>query len=95
MRSSRWDAQGNIYLVAEGEPLTADRVREAAGDTDGILEVLAAGDDWVEIAIWNPDGSRAEISGNGMMERNSFCHSSQRSCTWRNMLPRMAPSCAP
>jgi diaminopimelate epimerase len=65
MRSSRWDAQGNIYLVAEGEPLTADRVREAAGDTDGILEVLAAGDDWVEIAIWNPDGSRAEISGNG------------------------------
>ena len=36
-----------------------------------------------------------EISGNGMMDRNSFCHSSQRSCTWRNMLPRIAPSCAP
>jgi diaminopimelate epimerase len=27
--------------------------------------VLARGDDWVEIAIWNPDGSRAEMSGNG------------------------------
>jgi hypothetical protein len=37
----------------------------------------------------------ALISGSGMMDRNSFCHSSQRSCTWRNMLPRMAPSCAP
>ena len=37
----------------------------------------------------------AEISGSGMMDRNSFCHSSQRSCTWRNMFPRMAPSCAP
>jgi hypothetical protein len=37
----------------------------------------------------------AEISGNGMMERNSFCHSIQRSWTWRNMLPRIAPSIAP
>jgi len=35
------------------------------GETDGILEVLGSGDDWVEIAIWNPDGSRAEMSGNG------------------------------
>ena len=37
----------------------------------------------------------AEISGSGMMLRNSFCHSSQRSWTWRNMLPRIAPSAAP
>lgn len=36
-----------------------------AAETDGILEVLARGDSWVEIAIWNPDGSRAEMSGNG------------------------------
>ena len=35
------------------------------GDADGILEVRGAGDDWVEIAIWNPDGSLAEMSGNG------------------------------
>jgi diaminopimelate epimerase len=40
-------------------------VREEVGDADGILEVLTRGDDWVEIAIWNPDGSRAEMSGNG------------------------------
>jgi hypothetical protein len=37
----------------------------------------------------------AEISGNGMIERNNFCHSSQRCWTWRNMFPRMAPSIAP
>jgi diaminopimelate epimerase len=27
--------------------------------------VLDRGDDWIEVAIWNPDGSRAEMSGNG------------------------------
>jgi diaminopimelate epimerase len=40
-------------------------VRAEVGDTDGILEVVAHGDDWIEIGIWNPDGSRAEMSGNG------------------------------
>jgi diaminopimelate epimerase len=64
MRSSRWQAQGNVYLVADG-PFRADAVREAVGDADGILEVLGSGDDWVEITIWNPDGSQAEMSGNG------------------------------
>ena len=34
-------------------------------DSDGVLRVLDRGDDWVEIEIWNPDGSRAEMSGNG------------------------------
>ena len=40
-------------------------MRAEVGDTDGILEVTGRGDDWLEIAIWNPDGSRAEMSGNG------------------------------
>jgi diaminopimelate epimerase len=30
-----------------------------------VLQILDRGDDWVEIAIWNPDGSQAEMSGNG------------------------------
>jgi diaminopimelate epimerase len=64
MRSSRWDANGNVYLVTE-ESLTPDRVRAEVDGTDGILEVFRCGEDWVEIAIWNPDGSRAEMSGNG------------------------------
>ena len=64
MRSSRWQAQGNVYLVAE-EPLTADRVRDEVGDADGILELRDLGEDWLQIAVWNPDGSLAEMSGNG------------------------------
>jgi diaminopimelate epimerase len=65
MRSSRWNAQGNIYLVTEESPLSPEAVRQEVGNTDGILEVLGVVDDAVEIAIWNPDGSRAELSGNG------------------------------
>ncbi|HET8606674.1 MAG TPA: diaminopimelate epimerase [Gaiellaceae bacterium] len=61
----RWDAHGNVYLVYEGEPLDGDRARELAAGTDGILEVHAAGADRAEITIWNPDGSTAELSGNG------------------------------
>jgi diaminopimelate epimerase len=64
MKSSRWDAQGNVYLVTE-ESQTPDSVRANVDDADGILEVFRSGDDWLEIAIWNPDGSRAEMSGNG------------------------------
>jgi diaminopimelate epimerase len=64
MRFSRWDAQGNIYLLTE-QALTADAVRAAVADTDGILQVVARTDDWAEIVIWNPDGSTAELSGNG------------------------------
>jgi diaminopimelate epimerase len=41
--------------------LTAERVRAEVGDADGILEVADEG----ELTIWNPDGSRAEMSGNG------------------------------
>jgi diaminopimelate epimerase len=64
MRSSRWHAHGNVYLVVE-EALSAEQVVAHVGDTDGILEVRARGEDWLEIAIWNPDGSLAEMSGNG------------------------------
>jgi len=64
MPSSRWDAQGNVYLVST-DPQTPERVRAEVGDADGILEVFRSGDDWLEIGIWNPDGSRAEMSGNG------------------------------
>jgi diaminopimelate epimerase len=57
----RWDAQGNVYLVGEAFGATPDRVRELVGDADGILEIAPSG----EVTIWNPDGSRAGMSGNG------------------------------
>jgi diaminopimelate epimerase len=59
----RWDAHGNVYLVTE-EPLDAEGVRREVGDADGIVQVVARGDDWAEVVIWNPDGSTAELSGN-------------------------------
>jgi diaminopimelate epimerase len=72
MQSSRWNAQGNVYLVTE-KSLTPERVRAEVGDADGILEVLSVGEDVVEIAIWNPDGSRAEMSGNGTRIGARWC----------------------
>ena len=67
MRSSRWSAQGNVYLLVEDERLTADLARElsARHETDGVLEVVDVDGPEAEVAIWNPDGSRAELSGNG------------------------------
>lgn len=64
MRSVRWQAQQNVYLVTE-DRLTPELVRASVGDADGFVEVLSAGDDRLDVAIWNPDGSRAEMSGNG------------------------------
>jgi len=54
----RWSALGNVYLIGAEAPGDAE-------DTDGIVEVVAHGDDWAEVRIWNPDGSLAEMSGNG------------------------------
>jgi diaminopimelate epimerase len=67
MKSSLWHAHGNTYLLVENERLTAERARNLSAEhrTDGVLEVLAADGTEAEIAIWNPDGSRAELSGNG------------------------------
>jgi diaminopimelate epimerase len=58
MTSSRWHAHGNVYLVAEGE-------YELDGELDGALEIRSVDGDDVEVAIVNPDGSHAEMSGNG------------------------------
>src|ERR671939_1547157 len=65
MRSSRWHALGNSYLLLEDAELTPEQVRELVGDADGILEVRVTGDDTADVTIWNPDGSQAELSGNG------------------------------
>ena len=67
MRSSTWRALGNTYRVVEpgAEPLDAPRASALAEGTDGVLEILARTSTTVRIAIWNADGSRAELSGNG------------------------------
>jgi diaminopimelate epimerase len=69
MRSSRWRAAGNEYLLVEraelGDPLSPERVRAGVNGADGILEVVAVDGAEAEIVIWNADGSTAEMSGNG------------------------------
>ena len=67
MTSSTWRALGNTYVVVEPgrERLDASSASALAHDTDGVVEVLALTNERVEIAIWNPDGSQAELSGNG------------------------------
>ncbi len=61
MRSSKWHALGNVYLLVEqADALTPERARELARDTDGVLELKGT-----EVKVWNPDGSVAEMSGNG------------------------------
>jgi diaminopimelate epimerase len=69
MTYSRWRAAGNEYLLTEraerADALTPEVVRAEVGGADGILEVVAVEDARAEIVIWNPDGSTAEMSGNG------------------------------
>jgi diaminopimelate epimerase len=65
MKSSKWHALGNVYLLVEQGELTPEEVRAAAQGTDGIVQVVGGGSDWANVVIWNPDGSTAEMSGNG------------------------------
>jgi diaminopimelate epimerase len=58
MTSSRWHAHGNVYVVADG-------AYELDPADDGAIEVVHVEGDEVEIVIVNPDGSHAEMSGNG------------------------------
>jgi diaminopimelate epimerase len=74
MKLSKWHGLGNDYLLVERAelpvPLTPERVRRICDyhfgvGSDGILEVVSADGDRAEVVIWNPDGSTAELSGNG------------------------------
>ena len=74
MRLSKWHALGNDYLLVEpGElraPLTPSAVRRICDyhygvGSDGLLEITVVDGAAAEVRIWNPDGSTAELSGNG------------------------------
>jgi diaminopimelate epimerase len=74
MRFSKWHGLGNDYLLVEraelASPLTPENVRRLCDyhfgvGSDGILEVVSADGAEAEVLIWNPDGSTAELSGNG------------------------------
>jgi diaminopimelate epimerase len=74
LRFAKWHGLGNDYLLVEreevGAPLDPELVRRLCDyhfgiGSDGVLEILAAEGLRAEIVIWNPDGSTAELSGNG------------------------------
>jgi diaminopimelate epimerase len=70
----KWHGLGNDYLLVERDRLAAPLDPELARrlcdyhfgvGSDGILEVTETNGRRAEILIWNPDGSTAELSGNG------------------------------
>ncbi len=79
MRFEKWQALGNDYVIVEAAALpwelTAERIRRLCEPhfgigSDGIL-LLAPHPDAryvAELRIFNPDGSEAELSGNGARE---------------------------
>jgi diaminopimelate epimerase len=79
MRFEKWQALGNDYLIVEADSLpwelTPERVRRICDPhfgvgSDGVL-LLSRSDDPELVAslrIFNPDGSEAELSGNGVRE---------------------------
>jgi diaminopimelate epimerase len=79
MRFEKWQALGNDYVIVEADALpwelTDSRVRRICEPhfgvgADGILLLSRADDDRyvARLRIFNPDGSEAELSGNGARE---------------------------
>lgn len=79
MRFEKWQALGNDYLIFErdrlGFELTPGRVRKLCEPhfgvfADGVLELSRSQDERfvARLRIFNPDGSEAELSGNGARE---------------------------
>ncbi|MGH2988593.1 MAG: diaminopimelate epimerase [Solirubrobacterales bacterium] len=79
MRFEKWQALGNDYVIVERDALpwelTEERVRRICAphfgvDSDGVLLLSRRerGDHVAELRIFNPDGSEAELSGNGARE---------------------------
>jgi diaminopimelate epimerase len=74
MRFSKWHGLGNDYVLVQrvdlDAPLTPERVQRLCNyhfgiGSDGVLEVVSVNSERAEVVIWNPDGSTAELSGNG------------------------------
>ncbi|CAN5744412.1 diaminopimelate epimerase [soil metagenome] len=74
MRFSKWQALGNTYLLVERadlkHPLGSDGARVLCSPhqgvgADGVLEIADIRGAEADLIVWNPDGSTAELSGNG------------------------------
>ena len=79
MRFEKWQALGNDYVIVEEKDLpfelTAERIRRICArhtgvGSDGILLLRETSERGfvAEVLIYNPDGSEAELSGNGVRQ---------------------------
>ena len=79
MRFEKWQALGNDYVIVEEKnlpfELTPERVRRICAphtgvSSDGILLLRETEERGfvAEVVIYNPDGSQAELSGNGVRQ---------------------------
>ena len=79
VRFEKWQALGNDYVIVERDelpaPLTEQTVRELCDrhlgvGADGVLELSPPDEPGfvARLRIFNPDGSEAELSGNGARE---------------------------
>lgn len=71
MQFRKYHGLGNDYLVLELGVMTPDLVvavcdRHTGLGADGVLEMMPSQQADVGLRIWNPDGSVAEKSGNGL-----------------------------
>jgi diaminopimelate epimerase len=87
MRFQKWQALGNDYIIVERDALsfalTAARVRLLCDQHlgiggDGVLELSPADAPGfvARLRIFNPDGSEAELSGNGAREAAMYLRAS-------------------
>jgi diaminopimelate epimerase len=85
LRFEKWQALGNDYLIVEQEALpfelTPERVRRLCTahfgcQSDGVLVLSRSPDERfaARLRIFNPDGSEAELSGNGAREAILYLH---------------------
>jgi diaminopimelate epimerase len=98
----KWQALGNDYLILEAEQLgfelTPARIRALCAPhtgifADGIL-LLSAPDERGFVArlrIFNPDGSEAELSGNGAREAVLYLPSRRQLARSARRSPRRRP----
>jgi diaminopimelate epimerase len=79
MRFEKWQALGNDYVIVESDALpwelTAPRIERICAPhfgvgSDGVLLLSrsSGGETVADLRIFNPDGSEAELSGNGARE---------------------------
>ena len=85
MEFEKWQALGNDYVIVEDEglafELTPERIRAMCAPgtgigSDGILLLSRSPEAGylAQVRIFNPDGSEAEVSGNGAREAVLYMH---------------------